>query len=187
MTAGFSFNPAAICRGVAPPTSVRTSRSAPASSNAGITAGFSFNPAAQCRGVMPTSFRSLGSAPDWMQSATSAAVAASKYSFEFQSAQSMAAIGAATTVKQRLIPPRSVLRILGALSPRSLADHTISVSVAHEGVCRMVTPHGCDAVTPRLASVHTQASKRRGKLPKGNISDTVQSWLARWRTGRRLW
>ena len=56
--------------------------------------------AATCRGVQPAPVRALGSAPDRRQSATSVAVAASKYSFEFQSAQFMAAaIGAATTVK----------------------------------------------------------------------------------------
>ena len=75
MTAGFSLNPAAQCRGVLPPSS-RALRSAPASRSASMTAGFSLDSAALCRGVLPPSSRALGSAPDWRQSVISAAIAA---------------------------------------------------------------------------------------------------------------
>ena len=80
-----------------------------------MTAGFSVSQAATCRGVTPPSARALGSAPDWMQSVTSAAAAASKYSFEFQSAQSMAVIGVVTTVKERLITATICIENLGCI------------------------------------------------------------------------
>ena len=67
------------------------------------------------QGVSPSLVRALGSAPDWMQSVTSAAAAALKYSFEFQSAQSMAIIGMVTTVKERLITATICIENLGCI------------------------------------------------------------------------
>ena len=128
--------------------------------------------------------RASRSAPDRRQSVTSAAVAASKYSLEFQFAQSMARQSGA--VFQRAMPcghdrqtkadnrhnlyreswlhchrsvrcsyplnPQQAVSSSRQTIPLSLADHTIPVSVAHKGVCRMVVLHGCDAVTPRLGA-----------------------------------